>query len=184
MDFYVLENKPLAEFDNETLVAKAINGDRAAFALLLRQNYILIYKIAYKWCGHKSDAEDITQDVCLKLASAIKHFDGKAKFTSWLYRVVLNSVKDMQRSSISRNKRHEAFAEINQKTALPEQEDIMFTLEIWQAVKKLPQKQCDAVLLVYAQELNHAEAAQIMNVKESTISWYIMEAKKNLKGIL
>jgi len=169
--------------DNE-LVANAVAGNREAFAMLVERHYMLVYKIAYKWCGHQSDAEDVAQEVCIKLASAIKTFDGKAEFSSWLYRVTLNVVRDMQRSTKRRNNRHAALLDIVEKNSPPSQEEITTTNQLWQAIKKLPQKQCDAMLLVYAQELNHAQAAQIMDVKESTISWYVMEAKKSLKGLL
>ncbi len=171
-------------YDDEELAKLAIAGDRAAFANLLDRHYMLIYKIAYKWCGHQSDAEDVAQDVCLKLVNAIKTFDARSKFTSWLYRVTLNVVRDKQRSTKRRNNRHAALLEVDGGDTPPSQEEIIITNELWQSVRQLPQKQCDAVMLVYAQELNHAEAANIMDVKESTISWYVMEAKKSLKGLL
>jgi len=179
----VVKTAPL-EAKDETLVAHAVAGDRHAFATLLDRHYMLIYKIAYQWCGNQNDAEDITQDVCLKLSKAINSFDNRAKFTSWLYRIVLNMVRDMQRASARRNKRHADLMQISEGNSPASQEDAIATKELWAMVKTLPEKQCDAVLLVYASELNHAEAAKIMQVKESTVSWYIMEAKKSLKGLL
>jgi RNA polymerase sigma-70 factor (ECF subfamily) len=184
----MLQDNMLSEAEiepaDEALIANALAGDRAAFAMLLNRHYMLIYKIAFKWCAHQSDAEDITQEVCLKLATTIKSFDGRSKFTSWLYRVTLNMVRDMQRSTKRRNARHAALLDVSEANMPLSQEEVLLTNELWQAVRQLPQKQCDAVLLVYAQELNHLEAAKIMDVKESTISWYIMEAKKSLKGLL
>ena len=172
------------EPDDETLIMLANNGDRLAFANLIERHYDLIFKIAYQWCANQNDAEDITQEVCLKLAKVLKKFDGRAKFTSWLYRIVLNCTRDMQRSRMRQNKRHIALKDITQGNSPANQEDAASLSQMWQAVRQLPDKQCDAVLLVYAQELNHKEAAQIMNVKESTVSGYVMQARKQLKGLL
>ncbi len=169
--------------DNE-LAALAKAGDREAFAILIERHYDFIYKVAYQWCAHKNDAEDITQEVCLKLAKALKNYQASAKFTSWLYRIIINSVRDMQRSRFRMNRRHNALKHITQHNMPANQEEETSLMQIWQAVRQLPQKQCDAVLLVYAQELTHAQAAKILEVKESTVSTYIMQAKKSLKGLL
>ena len=56
--------------------------------------------------------------------------------------------------------------------------------ELWAAVIELPDQQRDSVMLVYAEEKSHAEAAEIMGVKEGTVSFHIHEAKKTLRGLL
>ena len=89
---------------NNALVDKAKAGDRPAFSQLVETHYDFIFRTACKWTGKKSDAEDIAQEVCIKLATAIKSFDGRSAFHSWLYRVTLNMVRDMQRSSSRRGK--------------------------------------------------------------------------------
>ncbi|HVX73798.1 MAG TPA: RNA polymerase sigma factor, partial [Devosia sp.] len=91
------------------LVGLAKAGDRTAFGQLVEQNYDFIFRTACKWTGKKSDAEDIAQEVCIKLATAIQSFDGRSAFTSWLYRVTINMVRDMQRSSSRRDRNIDAF---------------------------------------------------------------------------
>ena len=56
--------------------------------------------------------------------------------------------------------------------------------QLWAAVRTLPEKQRDAVLLVYAEELSHAAAAEIMGIKEATVSYHVHEARKTLRGLL
>jgi RNA polymerase sigma-70 factor (ECF subfamily) len=56
--------------------------------------------------------------------------------------------------------------------------------ELWAAVRRLPEQQRDAVLLVYGQDLSHAEAAQVMGCTEKTVSWHLHEARKRLKSTL
>jgi len=173
-----------AAHKDAALAIKAKAGDREAFAGLLERNYNFIYRTAYKWCGHQSDAEDVAQDVCVKLATALASFDGRSAFTSWLYRVTLNVVRDMQRARSSRDQRHADFLDVTPPDVPADQEEAAAEGELWRAVRALPEKQRDAVLLIYAEELTHAAAAEILNVKESTISWYVHEARKTLKGLL
>ena len=55
---------------------------------------------------------------------------------------------------------------------------------LWAAVRQLPDKQRDAVLLVYGEGLSHAAAAEAMAISETTVSWHIHEAKKRLKVLM
>jgi RNA polymerase sigma-70 factor (ECF subfamily) len=169
---------------DETLIAKAVGGDRRAFGQLVERHYDFIFRTACKWCGKVSDAEDVAQDVCVKLASILRSFDGRAAFTSWLYRVTLNAVRDMQRARSRRGRNVDRYAEVAPDEFLPEQEDSAAAKELWTAVRRLPDQQRDAVLLVYAEGMSHAEAGVIMGCKEATVSWHVHEAKKTLRGLL
>lgn len=173
---------PAAE--TRRLVALARKGDGAAFGALIEAHYDLIYRTAYKWSGHRSDAEDIAQDVCVKLGQAIGQFDGRSAFSSWLYRITLNAVRDMQRASNRRGRYVDALALVSPDDAPADQEDAATAGQLWSAVRALPEKQRDAVLLVYAEEMSHAEAGEIMGCKEATVSWHIHEARKTLRGLL
>jgi RNA polymerase sigma-70 factor (ECF subfamily) len=173
-----------APIDPARLVALAVRGDGAAFGRLIEAHYDMIYRTAYKWCGSRSDAEDVAQDVCVKLATILKSFDGRSAFSSWLYRVTLNAVRDMQRARSRRGKQVNALAEVSPEDAPPEQEEAATSRELWAAVRTLPDQQRDAVLLVYADDKSHAAAAEIMGCKEATVSWHIHEAKKTLRGLL
>jgi RNA polymerase sigma factor (sigma-70 family) len=174
----------IARTADDDLVARAKAGDREAFGLLVERHYDFIFRTACKWTGKKSDAEDIAQEVCIKLATAIQQFDGRSKFTSWLYRVTLNMVRDMQRSASRKNKTVDAFTLVHPEDDPGGQEEATAAHEIWQRVGALPDKQREAIMLVYAEEMNHAEAAEIMGCKEATVSWHIHEAKKTLRGLL
>ena len=167
-----------------SLALLAARGDRDAFSELVERHYDYIFRIACKWSGKRSDAEDIAQDVCIKLATAIRSFDGRSAFTSWLYKVTLNAVRDMQRARSRRGRHIDRYAEVAPNEELPDQEDATAMKEIWAAVRRLPDQQRDAVLLVYAEDMSHAQAGEIMGCKETTVSWHIHEAKKTLRGLL
>ena len=61
----------MPELSDTELIRQAQGGDRSAFEALLRLHYDTIYRIAYKWCGNRVDAQDITQNACIKLARAM-----------------------------------------------------------------------------------------------------------------
>ena len=166
------------------LIARARAGDRTAFGTLIEDHYDLIYRTAYKWAGNKADAEDVAQDVCVKLASALAGFDGRSTFSTWLYRITLNAVRDLQRARGRRGRQVLALTRVSPEDHPPDQEEAATLSQLWRAVRALPEKQRDAVLLVYAEDLNHAAAAEIMGCKEATVSWHIFEAKRALKGLL
>ncbi|RYE57459.1 MAG: hypothetical protein EOP20_07415, partial [Hyphomicrobiales bacterium] len=69
---------------SEALVRRAQNGDGEAFAELIEDQYDRIFRTAWRWCGNAHDAEDIAQDVCVRLGDAIRGFDGRSAFSSWV----------------------------------------------------------------------------------------------------
>lgn len=168
----------------QALVRRARNGDGEAFSTLIAGQYDRIYRTAWRWCGHRDDAEDIAQDVCVKIGQAIARFDGRSAFSSWVYRITLNAVRDWQRARARRGRHADAYAEVWPKEAEAEQEAAATSSQLWEAVRSLPEKQRDAVLLVYAEQLSHAEAATIMGIKEATVSFHVFEARKTLRGLL
>ncbi len=168
----------------EHLIKQVKAGDPKAFERLISEHYRFIYKTAFRWLGHKSDAEDVTQSVCMRLANAIAHFDGRSKFTSWLYSVTLNAVRDLQRSQKRLGRQVEVVSAITREDIEPDQEDQLRVNDIWRIVRQLPEKQRDAMMLVFGEQLSQAEAAVIMGCKEVTVSWHIHNARKSLRGLL
>lgn len=174
----------IRERDDAGVGHPAQNGDANAFAALIEEQYDRIFRTAWQWCGNRADAEDIAQDVCVKLGSAIAGFDGRSAFSSWVYRITLNAVRDLQRAGQRRGRQADAYAEVMPEDQPAEQEEAATNRQLWTAVRGLPEKQRDAVLLVYAEELSHAAAAEIMGIREATVSWHVHEARKTLRGLL
>ena len=176
-----LETSEASDMD---LVGRARNGDRDAFGELVERHYDFVHGVAWRWCGSRADAEDVAQDVCVRLAKAIKGYKGGGAFTTWLYAVTLNAVRDSKRKSTRDAVRTEAYG-VHALVAGGADPDADGQAEaLWAAVRKLPDKQRDAVLLVYGEGLSHAAAADILAVAEATVSWHIHEAKKRLKVLM
>lgn len=174
----------MKDLSEQQLVERAVGGDGAAFACLVEHNYALIFRVAFKWCGAREDAEDIAQDVCVKLGRAIKGFDARSAFSSWLYRITLNAVRDHQRGKQRETKRLDEFARDAAHAETPRADQNLERHELWSTVRRLPDKQRDAVLLIYGEERSHGEAAEIMGCAEKTVSWHIHKAKKTLKTLM
>ncbi|MBA8878590.1 RNA polymerase sigma factor [Phyllobacterium myrsinacearum] len=172
--------------DVSTLVAQARAGDRTAFSVLVEQNYDFIHRIAWRWSGNRNDAEDIAQDVCIKLGSAIRQWRGQGALRTWLYQMTLNAARDhMRRYSREKRKAEAYHRELLNDVPVADGSDIDADVgALWAAVKTLPDKTADAVLLVYGEGLNHAHAAEVLDCAEATVSWHIHDAKKRLKRIL
>ena len=172
----------MGETSDANLIERAARGDREAFAALLARHYAFIFRVAYKWCRNVSEAEDHTQDVCVKLGQAIRSFDNRSAFTSWLYRVTLNTVRDAAKSKARRDRR---LAELAVAAEIDAQErDCDPSDALWAAVDRLPEAERDAVLLVYSEGLGHAEAGAVLGCAEGTVAWRISKAKARLKTLI
>ena len=165
--------------DETALIKRAQDGDRAAFESLLRAHYGTIYRIAFKWCGNKADAEDITQNACMKLARSIDTFRFQSAFLTWLYPLVINTAKDWAKSRA--RQATDTVAEIDGAEA-PVGEERVYASQIMAHVRTLPDREKEALYLVFSEGLTHGQAAAVMECKESTVSWYIHEARKKLQS--
>lgn len=164
------------------LVEKAALGDRQAFAALVESRYDFIHTVAWRWCGDRQDAEDVAQEVCIRLASAIRGFKGASRLSTWLYTVTLNAARDQMRKRRRAEWRDAAY--LREQAVLEGGTGEDDNEELWQAVRQLPDKQRDAVLLIYGEGLSHAAASEVLGCAETTISWHVHEARKRLKVLL
>ena len=166
--------------DIDILVTYAMNGDEAAFETLLGRVYDRIYAASFKWCGTREEAEDVTQEVCVKLARTLGSFKKECAFDTWLYRMTLNTVKDYFKQASRARKRDQEFAELQVLETGETQEQAVLAKTYLAHIYMLSEPLRDAILLVYSEDRTHAEAAEILGCKEGTISWRISEAKKQL----
>ena len=165
--------------EETALIRQAQNGDRRAFESLVRGNYDMMYRMAFKWCGNKADAEDITQNACIKLARSIDTFQFQSEFPTWLYRLTINTAKDWAKARPQQPA--DLVFEVDRSEA-PVGEDRVYARQVIAFVRTMPEREKVALFLVFGEELTHREAAIVMDCNEGTVSWYIHEARKKLNS--
>jgi RNA polymerase sigma-70 factor (ECF subfamily) len=183
MTVMVLETEATSDL---ALAGRAREGDREAFGLLVERHYDFIHRVAWRWAGNRADAEDIAQEVCVRLGKAIRSYRGGSAFTTWLYAMTLNAARDLKRKSARESAKMEAFG-VHALVSGGEAHEPLAddpVERLWAAVRTLPDKQREAVLLVYGEGLSHADAAHVMGSAEATVSWHVHEAKKRLKRMI
>jgi len=163
------------------LVEAANNGQASAFAGLLERHYDLIYRVALRTLGNRQDAEDVTQDICVDLAKKLASFRGKSKFTTWLYQITLNKCRDLMRRKASSRQTQTDYSDVLANHQFINESRREALEWAYQAIDYLTEPLRETALLVVAEGLNHAQAAEILQIKEATVSWRMMEVKKKLK---
>ncbi|MGH1540145.1 MAG: RNA polymerase sigma factor [Arenicella sp.] len=165
-----------------SLIKQAQQGEAAAFEELLQRHYDRLFSFAYRWCGNQSNAEDITQLACIKLSRSIKQFRFDSSFSTWLYKIVINCAKDFYKSQKRHSDREDNLDSYEyQLHSNDRHQQRLFAQQIMQHIDSMQDGLKEAILLVYAEGLTHSEAAKILEVKESTVSWRLHEVRKILK---
>ncbi|MEO0830176.1 MAG: RNA polymerase sigma factor, partial [Pseudomonadota bacterium] len=133
--------------------------------------------------GVRAEAEDLTQDVCAALPAKLSAFRGDARFTTWLYRVVVNAAHDRRRRTAAHGKAADGWAnyEVNRQAALAEDRDRADWLA--QAMGALTEDLRDTATLILAEGLTQAEAASVLDIAEGTVAWRMAEVKKALRAL-
>lgn len=175
----------MSQRDDDELVSKAQAGDRQAFAALVERHYGLMFKLAWQWCGNREDAEDIAQDAAIKLANNIATFMFESAFTTWLYRLVINTAKDYYKAKNRRGTREmPLFEDAVHVSPDPDPEQKLSYKDTLKALTGLPEQLRETVILVCWQGLTHKEAAEVLDCEEGTVSWRIHEARKKIAETL
>ena len=169
--------------DDSQLARLACKGDRSAFSVLLERHYTRIFRIAVRLLGDVDDAEELTQDVCVALVGKLSSYRGESRFTTWLYRVVVNAAHDAMRRNHARYKKQRDYVEVH---AIERDGHVVTTEELvwlrW-ALGQLSDEMRATVFLVMEEGLTHAEAGEVLGVSASTVSWRMHEVRKRLRAL-
>ena len=96
-DLDPLGESPAGDLEDDALVAGARSGDREALEALVQRHQPWIYNIAVRMLYHPQDAEDATQEILVKAVTGLATFEGRSRFRTWLYRIVVNHVLNIKR---------------------------------------------------------------------------------------
>jgi len=172
----------------EVLVERAKAGDRTAFGELVRRYRSRILALTLHLTGSESEAEDVTQEVFIKAFRAIRQFEGRSQFFTWVYRMAVNRSFNARRDSSRRRESPLEDPRIDRAVAIDAGGNPVRAAELRQtyaqllwALDRLPHDMRTSVVLVALQGMNHAEAAIIQECSPGTVAWRLHEARKRLR---
>jgi RNA polymerase sigma-70 factor, ECF subfamily len=168
---------------DESLAMAAAAGDAPAFARLVERHYDLVFRLGFRVLGSRADAEDLAQEVCVALPAKLRLYRGEARFTTWLYRVVLNAARDMLRRAASRARAGDGWGDVElmRRAEAEERAEALGWLATAMAVLRPDLR--ETLALVLGEEMSHAEAGEVLGISEGTVSWRISEVKKTLRAL-
>lgn len=155
-----------AERDDRVLAAAAATGDRDALEQLLERHVDLVHAVCRRVTGDHHDALDAAQNALIAVARRIGTYDGRAKFTTWLYRVAVNAALDEVRR---RRRRPRAQDELPELPARPFTDAVDARLDVDAALGALPPDFRAAVTLRDLCDLEYAEIAEVLDIPVGTV---------------
>ena len=160
----------------DSLIEQCLAGDQVAWEQIVRQNWRKVFNVAYKFVGKHDEAEDLTQDIFLKIFKALRTFDRRANFQTWIISISRNLCIDHYRSV--RKERQTIARDVDSNDLQPattdrgpyaqaEHQDLRAQLR--QALETLPITLRTAVVLRDLQELSYQEIADRLGLPEGTV---------------
>jgi len=171
----------------ETLIQRCLRGDQLAWDQIVRQYRRKVFNVAYKFVGKHEEAEDLTQDIFLKIFKSLDTFDRRANFQTWLISISRNLCIDHYRSVRKERETIDRDVDANELSptsreagpaAMLEQRDRVALLR--QALGALPETLRTAVLMRDIQELSYQEIANALRLPEGTVKSRINRGRTEL----
>ncbi len=176
-----------ASSNTDELIERCLKGDQAAWDQIVRQHWRKVFNLAYKFVGRHDEAEDLTQDIFLKIFKALHTFDRRANFQTWLISISRNLCIDHYRSV--RKERETMARDVDASELTPvsrergphtqlEQLDLKHLIRL--ALAELPPTLRQAVVLRDLQEFSYQEIADQLGLPEGTVKSRINRGRLEL----
>jgi RNA polymerase sigma-70 factor (ECF subfamily) len=171
----------------DALIERCLKGDQVAWEEIVRAHWRKVFNLAYKFVGRHDEAEDLTQDIFLKIFKALHTFDRRANFQTWLISISRNLCIDHYRSV--RKERETMARDIDPSTLMPVSrerspygtlEQIDLRKRIREALAELPATLREAVVLRDLQEFSYQEIADKLRLPEGTVKSRINRGRLEL----
>jgi RNA polymerase sigma-70 factor (ECF subfamily) len=175
--------------DDQGLVAAAQAGDQRALETLLRRHYDRVHAVCRRIAGSTRDADDAAQEAMIGIVRGLPRFDGRAQFSTWVYRIATNAALD----ELRRRKRRPALALVTDEGEPAETPDPLAAreveapadrLSIDAALDSLPEDFRTAVVLRDVADLDYAEIAEALGVPVGTVKSRIARGRAQLADAL
>jgi RNA polymerase sigma-70 factor (ECF subfamily) len=174
------------------LISRAAGGDAAAFQSLVERHRSMVYRVAYHFAGNHHDAEDIAQEVFIKVFRSLERFRQDAQVSSWMYRIVMNACIDHRRRHAPAGAA--PFGEeaeqkmLNTPEETPGPEARAYGGELGQVLEseiaRLPKGQRIVFVMRHHQGLKLCEIASALGLAEGTVKRQLHAAVHRLREAL
>lgn len=171
----------------DALVERCLAGDQVAWEQIVRQHWRKVFNLAYKFVGRHDEAEDLTQDIFLKIFKALHTFDRRANFQTWLISISRNLCIDHYRSvrkereTMARDVDASQLSPVSrERTPYGVLEQIDLRQRIREALAELPPALREAVVLRDLQEFSYQEIADQLHLPEGTVKSRINRGRLEL----
>ncbi|MEN8116442.1 MAG: sigma-70 family RNA polymerase sigma factor [Bacteroidota bacterium] len=160
---------------------KSQNPNKKEFSELIRKNQAIIHKITMVYENGWVDREDLFQEICLQLWRSYPNFREEAKFSTWMYRVALNTAI----SNIRKKKNGFSFESLRETDRFPEEqsENTENSKLLYRAISKLNRID-KAIILLWLEEKNYEEIAAIMGTSKNNVSVKLVRIKRKLEELV
>lgn len=174
---------------DENLIKEILKGNESAMEILVKRHYDLVHSYIYRATNDYNISYDITQDVFIKIIKNIDKYNAESgKFQNWLLKIAANTTKDYFKSKTYAQRNENCDIENYQIEDKSNVIDIVSkkeeAIKIKQAIEKLPNRQREAILLKYYNDLKITEISNITGDNENTIKSRLFNGIKNLKKLL
>lgn len=179
--------------EDAQLMVSFQRGDSAAFDHLVHKYHVQVINIIYRFLGRVDTAEDLAQDVFVKVYQAAPAYKPMAKFSTWLYRIVANHCLNYRRDRAGQNVVSISALESDERTP-PEapvehdpsrrMQDEELRARVRAALDALAPNQRLAVIMDKYQGLSHREIGRVLRCSEKAVKSLLARARENLRGIL
>jgi RNA polymerase sigma-70 factor (ECF subfamily) len=174
---------PLAQIDNR-IVRKAQRGDPHAFTLIVRAYQVPVFNYVLRTVGDRGLAEDLTQEVFLRVFQSLPSFSFRSKFTTWLFQVTRHRMLDELRAR-ERRPRCIELDSVHTLSVVDAPVEQAETIEaLWRAVDRLALDLKMALLLRDIAGFSYNEIAEILEITLATVKWRIHKAREEVHLML
>jgi RNA polymerase sigma-70 factor (ECF subfamily) len=176
------------------LMLRVKEGDAASFALLLEKHRAPVIHFVYRMVLNQAIAEELAQEVFLRVYRARSSYEPTAKFTTWLFRIAMHLALNCLRDG--RSERCQESLDQDNPEALGRQvadrrptveQDLVYGVklaEVRHAIQGLPEKQRAAVLMHKYEEMEYSQIARVLSCSESAVKSLLFRAYETLRGRL
>jgi RNA polymerase sigma-70 factor (ECF subfamily) len=169
---------------DEEVVRRAQRGDRSAFEILVRAYQTPVFNHIYRLVGDRGLAEDLTQEVFVRLFQKLPGFSFRSRFTTWMFQVASNRVVDELRAQERRPRPAELPPDDLLCCADPAPEQAETIAAIWRAVGALSLDLKTALLLRDVAGFSYVEIAETLDVTLANVKWRIYKAREEVQRAL